>query len=581
MARLHDTLELATVEDRFVLIANDKSGLQIDRRSGAISVLSNAEEIQGAAKKTVYGILGVVTLLRGRYLIVISQRESVGKILDNDVYKITRLQLLPYNEKTELDAKQEEDEQKYLAMMQTVASLPWMYYSPTLDLTNSFQRQAAETYDKNAPMWKRTDKRFFWNSYLVEELTSSSENLDQWIIPVIMGFVGVSKCTIRTTAFYFGLVSRRNVNRAGTRYNKRGVDQNGNVANNVETEQLFFKSNESNSTLYTYVQTRGSIPLFWSQKVDINYAPKPRLTNFEAAKAAFKKHIDAQQELYGPNVIVCLVNHHGSEGGLHDEYSKHMAELYHDSAHRFVGWDFHKQTKGMKFENLSNLLEEVKKDLNNQGYYCSKTNSKQNGTVRTNCMDNLDRTNVAQGVFAAHVLAEQLRKEGLLNGNETIKDHPAFNHIFMNVWADNADCISTQYAGTGALKTDFTRTGARTKVGLLNDGLNSVTRYVLNNFYDGFKQDSFSLFLGEFKPAFDRPSPFKAAPTMNSTFVFVTCIAFLFFTGVALSPVGVTSWTFKMLVMAAWGGAIYSARTYLKKNGKALVNKPQLVADDE
>jgi len=25
------------------------------------------------------------------------------------------------------------------------------------------------------------------------------------------------------------------------------------------------------------------------------------------------------------------------------------------------------------------------------------------------------------------------------------------------VWADNADCISTQYAGTGALKTDFTR----------------------------------------------------------------------------------------------------------------------------
>lgn len=171
--------------------------------------------------------------------------------------------------------------------------------------------------------------------------------------------VGVSKCTIRTNAFYFGLVSRRNVNRAGTRYNKRGVDQNGNVANNVETEQLFFKSNESNSTLYTYVQTRGSIPLFWSQKVDINYAPKPRLTNFEAAvsiqstmprceyhsngygffqKAAFKKHIDAQQELYGPNVIVCLVNHHGSEGGLHDEYSKHMAELYHDSAHRYCQW---------------------------------------------------------------------------------------------------------------------------------------------------------------------------------------------------------------------------------------------------
>lgn len=37
MAKLHDTLELVSIEDRFVLIAKDKSGLQIDRRSGAIS----------------------------------------------------------------------------------------------------------------------------------------------------------------------------------------------------------------------------------------------------------------------------------------------------------------------------------------------------------------------------------------------------------------------------------------------------------------------------------------------------------------------------------------------------------------
>ena len=32
------------------------------------------------------------------------------------------------------------------------------------------------------------------------------------------------------------------------------------------------------------------------------------------------------------------------------------------------------------------------------------------------------------------------------------------------------------------------RTGQRTKWGLLQDGVNSAIRYVLNNFYDGFKQ---------------------------------------------------------------------------------------------
>jgi hypothetical protein len=56
------------------------------------------------------------------------------------------------------------------------------------------------------------------------------------------------------------------------------------------------------------------------------------------------------------------------------------------------------------------------------------------------------------------------------------------------VWADNADAVSKAYSGSGALKTDFTRTGKRSKRGLLQDGQNSVERYVRNNFYDQTKQ---------------------------------------------------------------------------------------------
>lgn len=39
-----------------------------------------------------------------------------------------------------------------------------------------------------------------------------------------------------------------------------------------------------------------------------------------------------------------------------------------------------------------------------------------------------------------------------------------------------------QYAGTGALKSGFTRTGKRTLAGLIDDGVKSMTRYYLNNF---------------------------------------------------------------------------------------------------
>ena len=66
----------------------------------------------------------------------------------------------------------------------------------------------------------------------------------------------------------------------GTRYNARGIDGDGNVANFVELEQLVFQhavhdpplpfEDNPNSTVlgttkvYSHVQIRGSMPFFWS-----------------------------------------------------------------------------------------------------------------------------------------------------------------------------------------------------------------------------------------------------------------------------------------------------------------------------
>ena len=89
----------------------------------------------------------------------------------------------------------------------------------------------------------------------------------------------------------------------------------------------------------------------------------------------------------------------------------------------------------------------------------------------------------------------------------------AFEQTFKEIWADHADVISTQYSGTGALKTDFTRTGKRTKAGLLRDGINSAVRYYKNNLADGFRQDAIDLFLGNYNvddtEGSLRPSPLR------------------------------------------------------------------------
>jgi hypothetical protein len=61
--------------------------------------------------------------------------------------------------------------------------------------------------------------------------------------------------------------------------------------------------------------------------------------------------------------------------------------------------------------------------------------------------------------------------------------------------------VSVLYTGTPALKTDFTRTGKRTVKGAINDGLNSVTRYYINNYCDGYNHDCLDLVFGKLVPS--------------------------------------------------------------------------------
>ena len=62
------------------------------------------------------------------------------------------------------------------------------------------------------------------------------------------------------------IVSRLSCKKAGTRYNARGIDDDGNVSNFVETEFIF----STPSLTMSYLQVRGSVPgelssliIFW------------------------------------------------------------------------------------------------------------------------------------------------------------------------------------------------------------------------------------------------------------------------------------------------------------------------------
>lgn len=146
----------------------------------------------------------------------------------------------------------------------------------------------------------------------------------------------------------------------------------------------------------------------------------------------------------------------------------------------------------------------------------------QEGVIRSNCVDCLDRTNVVQTVFARNALESFLRQRNLLDSQESLPTAfpevcPLYKCNFCNVslqveaqykiiWADHGDEVSQQYSGTGALKSGFTRTGKRSLGGLIDDGIKSVRRYYLNNFEDGWKQDALDLVSGTFTIGHDAVS---------------------------------------------------------------------------
>lgn len=175
---------------------------------------------------------------------------------------------------------------------------------------------------------------------------------------------------------------------------------------------------------------------------------------------------------------------------------------------RHVWFDFHAELKGGRWDKLQILLNDLQPALEEHGYFQASQNDSggawqveqwQRGVMRTNCMDCLDRTNVVQGIIARRMLVSQLSWALPLAYKSFYRKNPLSlpwsegEQAHRSIWADNADAISRLYAGTPALKGDFTRTGKRTRKGALDDGMNSLQRYYLNNFLDADRQEGIDL----------------------------------------------------------------------------------------
>lgn len=73
----------------------------------------------------------------------------------------------------------------------------------------------------------------------------------------------------------------------------------------------------------------------------------------------------------------------------------------------------------------------------------------QKGVLRTNCIDCLDRTNVAQYAYGLAALGHQLHVLGLIDHPRVDLDAPLANYL-MDFYEKMGDTLALQYGGSAA-----------------------------------------------------------------------------------------------------------------------------------
>lgn len=396
--------------------------------------------------------------------------------------------------------------------------------------------------------------QFFWNQQIISPFIEAGQH--SFVLPVIQGFVGQRAFTIKTVDsqsnslvvdpsatpddiqlqpwqekqkqdmvaaatesieasppqdslsegkdFLLTLISRRSTKRAGLRYLRRGTDDEGCTANSVETEQILSTPtfDSTHDKIFSFTQFRGSIPLFFSQSP---YSLKPQVStwgSFETNALAFKRHFQDLSARYGDIYCDSLIDKHGTEAKIGELYEQHAKSLNEnggiDGKGKQLGFewfDFHNVCRGMRFENVSKLMDSIGPFMKSSSWVeiaDDQIQRKQTGVLRTNCMDCLDRTNVVQSACARTALEAQL---SMGSYHIDLQNDPSTSW-FNTLWADNGDAISRQYAGTAALKGDFTRTRKRQITGALTDFGLTLTRYYNNIVNDYFAQAVIDYLLG-------------------------------------------------------------------------------------
>ncbi|KAL6010530.1 hypothetical protein ACLOJK_000964 [Asimina triloba] len=512
---------------------------------------------------TCYGIVGFVKFLGPYYMLLITKRRQIGTICGHTVYAVTKSEMITIpNPAVRSNMANSKNENRYKKLLCTVDLTKDFFFSYSYHVMRSLQKNLCD--DETGQVLYET--MFVWNEFLTRGIRSHLKNT-LWTVALVYGFFkqplgnqivrtmctsvyslftldkdySLGKLSVSGKDFKLTLIARRSRHFAGTRYLKRGVNEKGRVANDVETEQIVFEDVPEGcpAQITSVVQNRGSIPLFWSQETSrLNLKPDIILHQKDVNYEATRLHFENLVKRYGnPIIILNLIKTREKkprESILRVEFANAIdvinKDLSEENRLKFLHWDLHKHSRRRddNTDNTPNICNDSthadisKAEAQHDSYDGSENYIKppmfQKGVLRTNCIDCLDRTNVAQYGYGLAAIGHQLYALGYIDVPKVDLDAPLADDL-MKFYERMGDTLAHQYGGSAAHNKIFSeRRGQWRAATQSQEFFRTLQRYYSNAYMDAEKQDAINVFLGHFQPQQGKPALWELGSDQHHDF---------------------------------------------------------------
>ncbi|CAO2654910.1 Nn.00g116430.m01.CDS01 [Neocucurbitaria sp. VM-36] len=502
-----------------------------------LSTIDDGNKATGGLKEkcSAWGLLGFIRFTEAYYMLLVTKRAQVAMLGGHYIYQVDGTEMIPLTtgSTSRFQKDRNPEEARFLAILNNMDLTRSFYFSYSYNVTRSLQqnmiKERTALNEGIANPERDFQDMFVWNNHLLDPARDTFKNVYDWCLPVIHGYIDQSSLDVFGRRIYLTIIARRSRFFAGARFLKRGTNDLGYVANDVETEQIVSDALTTsfhapgprlyaNPTYTSYVQHRGSIPLYWTQD-NTGVTPKPDidLSLVDPFYSAAALHFDNLFERYGAPVYVLNLikarERTPRESKLLYEY-KNAIEYLNQSLPKdkkilYEAFDMSRAAKTRGQDVISHLENLAEKVLRKTGFFQNgdeelDTPHVQNGVARTNCIDCLDRTNAAQFVIGKRALGRQLQALGVIAGNTVEYDSDCVE-TFTHMFHGHGDAIAIQYGGSHLVNTMATYRKINQWQSSSRDMVESFKRYYHNSFLDSQRQEAYNLFLGHYVYAQGKP----------------------------------------------------------------------------